>query len=87
MALAGGRQRCITVTTAHHDDNRPLGRLMTISTLAAALGVAVRDVRRLVHERRIPYVMWGHLLRFDPTDVQAWIDKDRRHPGGPAHGR
>jgi hypothetical protein len=80
MALAEGRQRCITVTTAHHDDNRPLGRLMTISALAAALGVLVR---RTAH----PLCQWGHLLRFDPTDVEAWIDKDRRHPGRPAHGR
>jgi excisionase family DNA binding protein len=50
-----------------------LPRLVDIETLATSLGVSVRHVRRLVQERRIPYVKWGHLLRFDPTDVRAWV--------------
>jgi excisionase family DNA binding protein len=38
------------------------------------LGVQVRHVRRLVAERRIPYIKWGHLLRFDPADIETWLD-------------
>lgn len=60
--------------------SEPLARLLSISEVAEALGVEVRHVRRLVHERRIPYVKWGHLLRFDPTDVAAWVDSYRHHP-------
>lgn len=45
----------------------PLTRLLNISEVADALNVDVRHVRRLVHERRIPFVKWGHLLRFDPS--------------------
>ncbi len=37
------------------------------------LGVSIRHVRRLVFERRIPYVKWGHLLRFDIDDVNYWV--------------
>ena len=58
----------------------PLARLLTIAEVAEALGVDVRHVRRLVHEKRIPYIKWGHLLRFDPTDIAAWVDAYRRHP-------
>ena len=36
-------------------------------------------VRRLVAERRIPFLKWGHLLRFDPHDIEAWLDGARRH--------
>ena len=43
----------------------------------------VRHVRRLVFERRIPYVKWGHLVRFDPADVAAWL-ADKRRPAQPA---
>jgi excisionase family DNA binding protein len=50
-----------------------LPRLVDIETLAGSLGVSVRHVRRLVQERRIPYIKWGHLLRFDPTEVRAWV--------------
>ena len=51
-------------------------RLLTIAEVAEWLGVTVRHVRRLVQERRIPFIKWGHLLRFDPDEVEAWI---RRH--------
>ncbi len=45
-----------------------------------------RHVRRLVAERRIPFLKWGHLLRFDPMEIQAWIDGFRQHPGRPRIG-
>jgi excisionase family DNA binding protein len=57
-------------------------RLVGISDVADQLGVDVRHVRRLVYERRIPYIKWGHLLRFDPTEIATWIDTHRRHAGG-----
>jgi excisionase family DNA binding protein len=47
---------------------------------AGRLGVKVRHVRRLVADRRIPFVKWGHLLRFDPAEIEAWIDGSRRPP-------
>ena len=60
-------------------DRRPtqvrheLARLVSIEEVAKHLGVSVRHVRRLVFERRIPYVKWGHLLRFDIDDVNNWV--------------
>ena len=59
-------------------------KLMTIEEVAERLGVSVRHVRRLVHERRIPFIKWGHLLRFDPDEIEAWIEESRyevRRPG------
>ena len=47
--------------------------LITISDVAEYLGVSIRHVRRLVFERRIPYLKWGHLLRFDIDDINAWL--------------
>lgn len=54
--------------------------LWDIDAVARRLGVPVRHVRRLVAERRIPFIKWGHLLRFDPTDIEAWLDHARRPP-------
>lgn len=39
--------------------------------------MSVRHVRRLVYERRIPYVKWGHLVRFDVDEVNAWVAESR----------
>jgi len=61
-------------------ENPPLAHLLTITEVAAALGVDIRHVRRLVHERRIPFIKWGHLLRFDAADIAAWVDAYRRFP-------
>jgi excisionase family DNA binding protein len=51
--------------------------LLDIGEVADILKVEVRHVRRLVFERRIPYVKWGHLIRFDLAEINAWIDEAR----------
>lgn len=51
--------------------------LMDLPAVAERLGVNERHIRRLVHERRIPFVKWGHLLRFDPDEIDAWLDAAR----------
>ena len=59
---------------------RPLGKLpclVAIEQIAVHLDVSVRHVRRLVFERRIPYVKWGHLIRFDIDEVSAWVATSR----------
>lgn len=62
----------MTATQAH------LPHLIDLPAVAQRLGVNQRHIRRLVAERRIPFVKWGHLLRFDPAEIQTWIDSHRR---------
>lgn len=59
---------------------RRLPRLLDIAGVAEHLAVSERHVRRLVPEPRIPYVKWGHLLRFDPDEIAEWLDGGRRRP-------
>lgn len=56
-----------------------LPRLLDIDGVAGRLGTSQRPIRRLVAERRIPYVKIGRLVRFDPDEIAAWLD-DARHP-------
>jgi excisionase family DNA binding protein len=51
--------------------------LVDLPTIAQQLGVNERHVRRLVHERRIPFVKWGHLLRFDLDEIDEWLEAAR----------
>ncbi len=52
--------------------------LMDLAGVGRRLGVNHRHIRRLVAESRIPYLKWGHLLRFDPIEIEAWLDSLRR---------
>jgi excisionase family DNA binding protein len=56
------------------------GPLLDIEGLATRLGVGARFVRRLVEERRVPFVKVGRLVRFDPVEVEAWIRASRVAP-------
>lgn len=54
-----------------------LPHLLDIRAVAKHLGVSVRHVRRPVAERRIPYLTWGHLLRFEPAAIAARLEQAR----------
>lgn len=57
--------------------------LMGLPDVARRLGVNHRHVRRLVAERRIPYLKWGHLLRFEPEAIDGWLEAARVPTGRP----
>jgi excisionase family DNA binding protein len=57
-------------------------RLLDINGVAERCGVRVRFIRRLVADRRIPYIKLGHLLRFDPDEITAWLAGQRVEVGG-----
>ena len=52
--------------------------LLDIPCLAKRLGVGERHIRRLIFERRIPFIKWGHLIRFDPADIDRWLEEARQ---------
>ena len=52
-------------------------RLVDIDVLAEWLATSPRHVRRLVAERRVPFVKVGHFIRFDPDDIKLWIDEQK----------
>jgi excisionase family DNA binding protein len=56
-----------------------LPQLLTIEQLAERLGVSIRHIRRLIAERRVPYLKVGWFIRFDPAEIAAWLD-GARHP-------
>ena len=51
--------------------------LLGVRELADRLGTSERFVRRLVAERRMPFLKVGRFVRFDPRDVDAWLVQHR----------
>jgi excisionase family DNA binding protein len=48
--------------------------LLDVEELAQWLGVEQGFVRRLIAERRVPFVKIGKFVRFDPDEIRAWVD-------------
>lgn len=66
-----------TTTLADPAAGEPHAILFDIDALARRLAVSPRFVRRLVDERRIRFLKIGRHVRFDPVDVERWIDAQR----------
>ena len=77
----GERPKDLPLEGAAMTTTKPLPHLLTIEELADHLGVTVRHIRRLIAEKRVPYVKWRRFIRFDPDEIARWLD-DARHPEG-----
>ena len=55
-------------------------RLIDISALGIELGVTQRFVRRLVAEDSVPFLKIGKFIRFDPREIEIWVDSQRQPP-------
>ena len=51
--------------------------LLDVVGLADRLGVTERFVRRLVAERRVPFVKLCKFIRFYPRDIESWLEEAR----------
>jgi excisionase family DNA binding protein len=51
--------------------------LLDIDETARLLNTTPRFVRRLVQERRVPYLKVGRFIRFDPHEIDTWLDQCR----------
>jgi excisionase family DNA binding protein len=67
----------------HPSDRAHTGRLLKPEEAAERLNVSLRFIRRLCHERRLPYTKVGKFVRFDADELEAWITAQRV---GPANG-
>jgi len=54
-----------------------LPQLLTMDQLAERLGVTRRHVRRLVTERRVPFLRVGRFIRFDAAEIADWLNSSR----------
>ena len=52
--------------------------LLDVSGAADYLAVSERFVRRLVAERRVPYLKLGKFVRFDTVDLDRFVLATRR---------
>jgi excisionase family DNA binding protein len=53
--------------------------LMNATQVAKLMGVSVSWVRLKVLQQQIPFSKLGHLVRFEKSEIEAWLKHHRRH--------
>lgn len=53
----------------------PAEPLLDTPAVAEQLGVSVSAVRKMIHQRRIPFLKVGKLVRFRRSEIEAWLDE------------
>jgi len=53
----------------------PVNRLLTASEMAEILGVKPSTIYQWTHQRFIPHVKLGRLVRFNLEKVMKWVEK------------
>jgi excisionase family DNA binding protein len=72
-----GRQPTLAAGRSSPRNAGGLSELLDIDDVAAVLSTTTRHVRRLVFERRIPYVKVGRFVRFVPDDLVFWLEQQK----------
>ena len=54
--------------------------IVNIDAAADHVGSTTRHLRRLVAERRIPFLHVGRKVRFDTAELDRWLDAQRVPP-------
>jgi len=52
-------------------------QLLTPNEVAAMLQIARKTIIVMARERRLPCIRVGRLVRFDPVDIERWINSQR----------
>ncbi|MHB1536196.1 MAG: helix-turn-helix domain-containing protein [Acidimicrobiales bacterium] len=68
------------MTTIARPDTTAPAKLLDYQELSIWLNDSVRHLRRLVSERRIPYVKVGHFVRFDSEQIHRWLEDNANAP-------
>jgi excisionase family DNA binding protein len=76
----------MSVPAYHPSDGAHAGRLLKPEEAAERLNVSLRFIRRLCHERRLPYTKVGKFVRFDADELEAWITAQRVEPANGESG-
>ena len=64
-----------TLVSAMSREVAPDQRLFDISAASVRLGCSERYLRRLIQERRIPFVkLGGTKIRFQSSDLDRWVE-------------
>jgi len=63
----------------------PQNEFLTVQQAAALLNLAVPTLYGKVHRREIPYSKTGKKLSFRRSDIQTWIEANRRPTATESH--
>jgi excisionase family DNA binding protein len=52
-------------------------KLLDIIQLAEMLNIKKKTIYEWVRQRKIPYIKLGGLIRFDPEEIEKWVESKK----------
>jgi len=68
------RRKTIDLVPHGSSVNNVLRELLTSEEVCSILKIKDHFLRDLRHQKRIPFVKIGHLVRYVPSQIQKWIE-------------
>lgn len=57
--------------------DKPNRKLVKIQDIAEMYNLTESWIRSKIFQREIPFIKLGHLIRFDPVEVDKWLENKR----------
>ena len=51
-------------------------KLLNIDEVSELIGLSQSAIYKMVNTKRIPYVKVGRLVKFEPSKIKLWIEKN-----------
>lgn len=51
--------------------------LLDISDVSDIIGVKINTLYSWVHQKKIPYIKIGRMVKFKPSDIDKWINEKK----------
>ena len=62
-------------------------KLIDIKTASELLGIKLSRMRVAVFKGEVPYIKIGRLIRFNPIELETWIEAKSQKPASTKGGR
>ena len=54
-------------------------KLLDISEVSDTIGVQINTLYSWIHQKKIPYIKIGRLVKFKPSDIDEWLKENSIH--------
>lgn len=60
---------------------KKIEKLLDIIEISQLIGISPSTIYKMTHKKRIPFVKVGRLVKFEPSKIMEWLEKNSINVG------